>query len=76
MTDRVKGLVVVLEHDIRIDDVQPIIDAIKCIRGVLKVDTSVVTMDDHMNRERIRREKIWEVLYPESVKRAREAKLT
>ena len=53
MTDRYKGLVVTLERDVRSDDAQPIIDAIKQIRGVLSVAPSVVCIDDHMNRARI-----------------------
>lgn len=37
MTDRVKGFTVVLEKDIRIDDVQHVIDAIQMIKGVYMV---------------------------------------
>lgn len=56
MTDRIKGFTVTLEHDIRIDDVQGLIDAIRLLKGVAHVSPSVTTADDHMNREKIRGE--------------------
>jgi hypothetical protein len=62
MTDRIKGFVVTLDKDIRIDDVQPIMDAIKMIKGVIDVSPSVADSDDHMNRERVAHEfrsKFW-----------------
>lgn len=37
MTDRHNAFIVILEHDIRDDDAQPIINAIKQIKGVLDV---------------------------------------
>jgi hypothetical protein len=68
MTDRLKGVVVTFEQDIREDDAEGIIQAIKRLRWVLDVTPSIRTTDDLMNRERIRREfgdKLWAVLYPE-----------
>lgn len=56
MTDRVKGLVITLDQDYRIDDVQDIVNAIKMVKGVAKVDESVARIDDHMNRVRVRME--------------------
>lgn len=56
MTDRVKGFTVTLDHDIRIDDVQPLLEAIKLMRGVAHVEPSLVTMEDHMNRQVIKME--------------------
>jgi len=53
MTDRVKGLYVVLDNDYRDDDVQEIINAIKMIKGVQDVTNSIVDGDDWMNRSRI-----------------------
>lgn len=67
MTDRVNGLVVVLDHDMRSDDVQVLVEAIKCLRFVTAVSTNVIDFNDYMNRERIRAEfseKLWEVLHP------------
>ncbi len=66
MTDRLKGLVVTFDKDIREDDAQEIFNAIKMIRGVLDVSSSVATYDDHMNRTRIDREykqKIWDAFF-------------
>ena len=47
MTDRIKSLTVVLEKDIREDDCEGIVDAIKMIRGVLKVDSEVADYEHH-----------------------------
>lgn len=68
MTDRVKGFTVTLEKDMRTDDVEVIKNAIEMIRGVAKVDWSIVTADDHFNRTRIRQElseKLWKALKEE-----------
>lgn len=65
MTDRLKGLIVTLEADIREDDAQEIINAILLLRGVLNVTTSVRDHNDIMNRERVRaeyRERLWNAL--------------
>jgi len=48
MTDRVNALVVTLEQDIRIDDVQLLIDAIKMMRFVADVSPNVTDMQDHI----------------------------
>lgn len=65
MTDRIKGLTVVLAEDIRDDDCQLIIDAILMLRGVAAVETLVANPSDYIDRARIRRElmsKLMEVL--------------
>lgn len=67
MTDRLKGLVVTLDQDYRIDDAEAIVNAIRQIKGVLSVSTSIATGEDYFNRERIRYElgeKLWAILYP------------
>ena len=67
MTDRLKGLVVTLDRDYRDDDAEAIINAIRQIKGVLMVDLSMTTLDDDINRNRVRHElgeKLWAVLYP------------
>lgn len=56
MTDKIKGFVVTLEHDVREDDVQVITQAIEMIRGVASVEPSVSDTDDQMNRARIKSE--------------------
>lgn len=57
MTDHYSGFLVILEKDIRDDDAQPIIDAIKQLRGVLRVEPQ--TSDPMLeaigaDRERVR----------------------
>jgi len=56
MTDRIHALTVVLDRDYRDDDVEHITKAIEMIRGVASVDLHVTQMEDHMARERVRRE--------------------
>lgn len=56
MTDRIKGLTVVLERDIREDDCRAIIDAIRMVKGVLRVESHVMTSNDYMIREQVRHE--------------------
>lgn len=68
MTDRIKGFVVTLDKDIRIDDVQEIMNAIKMVKGVIDVSPNVANIDDHMNRERIAqdfRTKFWNFMQNE-----------
>lgn len=54
MTQRIKGFVVTLERDIREDDVQPILDAIRMVRHVASVEPVETTLEDHMARQRVR----------------------
>lgn len=56
MTDRIKGFVVTLDSDVRIDDIDHIVNAIKMIKGICSVEPSVSNFDDTMNRERIKSE--------------------
>jgi len=67
MTDRYHSLTVVLEHDIRDDDAEPLINAIKMLHGVLSVKGNVSSFEVHTATERARFElgqKLWEVIYP------------
>lgn len=67
MTDRYNALTVVLEKDIREDDAEVLVSAIKQLRGVLSVEGNVSTAESHIAHERVRQElakKLWEVLYP------------
>ena len=43
MTNRINALLVVLDQDIREDDVQPLVNAISMMRHVVKVTTNVVS---------------------------------
>lgn len=51
MTDRIKGFTVILEEPMREDDAEAIMDAIRCIRRVGKVEPHVCTGEDYMNIE-------------------------
>jgi hypothetical protein len=53
MTDRVKGFTVTLDRDIRIDDVEQIQKALEMVKGVLHVEPSISTSEDHMAMMRI-----------------------
>ncbi|MFA5207532.1 MAG: hypothetical protein WC428_02630 [Candidatus Paceibacterota bacterium] len=50
MTDRVKGFTVTLAEDMRIDDIEPIMQAIRMIKGVIDVQPSITDSNDHINR--------------------------
>lgn len=52
MTRRIKGFWVALEQDICIDDAQPLMEAVKQLRGVAAVTATDVNTEDWMNRER------------------------
>lgn len=54
MTPRVHTITVVLEHDTRVDDVQALLDAIRCLRGVASVDTVVADLPSHFAEVRVR----------------------
>ena len=62
MTDRYNSLVVSLERDIREDDAEIIINAIKAIRGVNGVEGNIVDPDSFTAQMRIN-EKVTEKLY-------------
>ena len=67
MTDRYNALTVVLEHDIRDDDAEDLLAAIRQLRGVLSVSGNVSDLDAHIAQARARHdlgEKLWLVLYP------------
>lgn len=54
MTDRISALTVVLNRDIRVDDVEVVTNAIRMIRGVASVELNVVDPLEHMARMRVR----------------------
>ena len=65
MTDRVNSLTVVLEEDMRIDDVQSLIEAIRHFRNVLSVDVNISNIETHIAKSRAKHElqmKLWETL--------------
>jgi hypothetical protein len=65
MTDRYNAFIVILERDIREDDAEDTITAIKQIRGVLKVVPNNADPTEAIARARAKQEiaeKIWEAL--------------
>jgi len=53
MTDRVKGFTVTLAEDVRIDDIEATMDAIRMIKGVVDVQPCITDSNDHINRMQI-----------------------
>ena len=69
MTDRYHSLTVALDRDIRDDDAEPILMAIRMIKGVLSVKPKVADMDSNMAEDRARidlGQKLWDVIYPKN----------
>jgi hypothetical protein len=68
MTDRVHSLTVVLEQDVREDDVQSLTKAIHMMRGVLSVTNEVADLNSHMAEERAKfalGQQLLKVVYPD-----------
>jgi len=67
MSDSYHSLTVVLAGDIKDENCESLIEAIKQLRGVISVTPIVANFDSHMAEERARREltnKLWDVIYP------------
>lgn len=67
MTDRIHALTVILSREIRDDDAQPLIDAIRMLKGVADVSAHISDPGVHFAELRIRTEierQLWEVLHP------------
>ncbi len=65
VTDRVHSITVVLDQDIRVDDVQPIVDAIRMLRGVIAAKPNVRDLGAYVAEQRVRvelRERLWKAL--------------
>jgi len=56
MTDRIHALTVALAIDVRDDDVQPLLNAILQLRGVVGVTPLVVEATDYVARQRVQTE--------------------
>lgn len=68
MTDRYYALTVILKKDTRSDDAEPIIEAIKMIRGVEDVQPLLSDPVSYMAQERAKsqfRDKILQIFYEE-----------
>ena len=67
MTDHYYSIGVVLEKDIRDDDAECILNAIRMVKGVLSVEPNIADLQSAMAESRARKDiadKIWEILYP------------
>ena len=69
MTDRYHTLTVVLEHDMRDEEVDLLVQAMRQLRGVTSVSAHVADYTSFMAEERAKRalrERLWQVLegYP------------
>jgi hypothetical protein len=67
MTDRINAITVVLENDVRDDDVQELLTAIGMLRGVLSVTPNVSDIDAWIAQDRARHElgqKLLNIVYP------------
>lgn len=74
MTDRLKGCTVAFEHDLRPEDADHIMAAIRCLRGVAAVGPVVADFNDYIAEQRIKRElygKMLDQIYPDRVKGGR-----
>jgi hypothetical protein len=68
MTDRYHTLTVVLEANMRDDDAEHLMAAIRCMKRVLSVHGVVANYESIMAEDRAKRElgeKLWNVIYPE-----------
>ena len=67
MTDRINSITVVLEKDVREDDSEALLSAIRQLRGVVSVTGNVCDITSHIAEVRARTEigaQIMAVLYP------------
>jgi len=68
MSDRIKGLLVHLDHDYKDLDASDLIRIFQMIKGVIKVEPIPTNLEDHLNRSRAKqelKEKIINILYDE-----------
>lgn len=71
MTDRINGVIVTFSKEIREDDAEAVLNAIKMVKGVLTVKPIVSGYEQHIAEERVRREltdKLFKVLHPDLAK--------
>jgi hypothetical protein len=54
VTDRIRHLTITLDADTRDDDLEPIVSAIRHIRGVAIVEPHVVQGEEHRARQAVR----------------------
>lgn len=72
MTERLNGVIVTFNKEIRVDDAEAVLNAIKMVKGVLSVKPIPNSnYEQHIAEERVRREltdKLFKVLHPDLAK--------
>ena len=66
MTTRYSALTVILDRDIREDDAEPLMAAIRMLKGVIRVEGYVADLDERIAECRIKselRQQIYELLH-------------
>lgn len=56
MTDPLKGATVVFDRDIREDDAEAVLMALRMVKDVMAVNPSMSSADDWMNQARVKNE--------------------
>lgn len=67
MTDRINALTVILKDDIREDDIQGLLNAMKMFSQVLDVKLNIENLDETIAESRVRHSltvQLWKVLNP------------
>lgn len=70
MTDRVNALLVVLDKDIRSDDVEPLVNAIRQLRNVADVELNIADAESYIAKSQAITElgrRVLDVIYPQNV---------
>jgi hypothetical protein len=65
MTERYHTLTVVLDHDMRLEEVDLLVQAIRQLRGITSVSANVADYTSFMAEERAKRtlrERLWKIL--------------
>jgi hypothetical protein len=65
MTDRVDRITLILDRDMRVDDVEHLTNALRCMKYVADVQTHVTDHATHTAQSRLRNElrlKLWSVV--------------
>jgi len=67
MTDCIHSITVVLKENVRVDDAESILNAIRMVKGVISAKGNVADIDSHMAESRARvaiHTQLFEALYP------------
>jgi inosine-uridine nucleoside N-ribohydrolase len=71
MTNRINAITVVLDTDMREDDAEALLAAIRQLRGVLSASGNIADPHTHVAQERMRHElgqKLLAIVYPETAR--------